>query len=199
MPEPNLVDAGKALVKPIDNIDFKVKQDAINELKGASRPAAPTESVRATSPSRKDRINPSGRFGNRPGEQRIDVKDMTKPLGSYKKGTSSVPKTGNYKLHKDEAVIPAEKAKNNMDAVKDIMGGAAEEKPVKEVSHIKIRKGHGGKGRIVEHHHTRPEHHPMEEHVMANQDEMMDHVMQHMGEPNPGEAEANSGQSGIEG
>jgi hypothetical protein len=32
-------------------------------------------------------------------------------LGSYKKGTKSVPKTGVYKLHKGEAVIPAKENK----------------------------------------------------------------------------------------
>src|ERR1017187_5038563 len=42
------------------------------------------------------------------------------PLGNYKKGTPYVPKTGNYKLHEGEAVIPKEK-----NEVADALGGKA--------------------------------------------------------------------------
>ena len=44
-------------------------------------------------------------YGSQSGEKRIDTSSYTKPLGSYKKGTKRVPKTGTYKLHKGEAVL----------------------------------------------------------------------------------------------
>ena len=121
---------------------------------------------------------------------------MGRPLGSFKKGTSHVPKTGIYKLHEGEAVIPKEK---NMDSVKDKMIsslGGDEKKPKKEVKEIRTRKGKSG-GYIHEHHHTHPEHHPMEEHTSKDSAAMHDHMEEHMGEPNPGEAEADAGQHGI--
>lgn len=39
------------------------------------------------------------------------VVSKNKVLGSYKNGTNSVPKTGAYKLHKGEKVVPAKKKK----------------------------------------------------------------------------------------
>lgn len=72
----------------------------------------------------------------------------------------------------------------------------AEKVPAKEVKEIRTRKGKTG-GYIHEHHHTSPEHHPMEEHTSPNQDAMVAHMMQNMGSQNPGEAEADAGQSGI--
>ena len=44
-------------------------------------------------------------YGSQGSEKRIDTSSYTKPLGSYKKGTKRVPKTGTYKLHKGEAVL----------------------------------------------------------------------------------------------
>lgn len=76
--------------------------------------------------------------------------------------------------------------------------GGKEKVPAKEVHEIRTRKGKSG-GYIHEHHHTSPEHHPMEEHTSPNQDAMVAHMMQNMGSPNPGEAEADAGQSGIPG
>ena len=79
------------------------------------------------------------------------------------------------------------------DAVKEGMSG--NEKPPKEIHHIHIRKVHGG-NHIVEHHHIHPAHN-MEEHTTQGTDGLVDHVMQHMTDENPGESEANEGQSGI--
>ena len=83
-----------------------------------------------------------------------------------------------------------------MDEVKHILGKGEPEKPKKEIKEIRTRKAKSG-GYVHEHHHTHPEHHPAEEHVSPDQDAMVEHMMQHMGEPNPGEAEADAGQSGI--
>jgi hypothetical protein len=76
-------------------------------------------------------------------------------LGSFKKGTDRVPKTGVYKLHEGEAVIPAEK--NPMNAA-DAMAGISgkETKPPKKIKEIRSKKTHDGK--IV---HTHVHHHPM--------------------------------------
>ena len=85
-------------------------------------------------------------------------------------------------------------AHETYDSAKANLAGHAEV-PKKEIHHISTRKA--GKGYIHEHHHTHPEHHKMEEHTSADQDGMVDHMMQNMGQPNPGEAEADAGQSGI--
>lgn len=74
-------------------------------------------------------------------------------------------------------------------------GSAAHSKKIKE---IRTRRGHKG-GYIHEHHHTHPEEHPMEEHVSPDQDAMVNHMMENMGGANPGEAQADAGQSGIPG
>ena len=132
-------------------------------------------------------------------------------LKSFKDGTDNVTKTGPAKLHKGEAVLKKDdadkyrKAKGKDMSKESVMKEAAsslagkpEEKPKKEISHIVTHKAKGG-AYVHEHHHTHPEHHPVEHHVSKDQDEMASHMLQHMGEPNPGEAEADAGQSGIPG
>jgi hypothetical protein len=130
---------------------------------------------------------------------------------SYKDGTDYVPKTGPAKLHKGEAVLNKEDAKEHrkekgndmskesvMKEATSSMAGKKEEKPKKEVESIHTRHAKNG-GYIHTHHHTHPEHHPDEEHISKDQDAMADHMLQNMGQPNPGEAEADAGQSGIPG
>jgi hypothetical protein len=70
-----------------------------------------------------------------------------------------------------------------------------EQKPKKEIDHVVVRKHKTG--HTVEHHHTAPGHHPAETHALSNMDELHGHMEDHMGEPNPGEAEADAGQHGI--
>jgi hypothetical protein len=79
-------------------------------------------------------------------------------------------------------------------AAEHAMSGGSEhgEKPKKEIDHIKTYKSHNG-DHIHEHHHTHPEHHPVEKHTTRGDDEMTDHMLQHMGTPNPGEPEADAG------
>ena len=79
-------------------------------------------------------------------------------------------------------------AKGNMSGHEDV--------PAKVIQHIRTRKSANG-GHIHEHHHTHPEHHPMEEHSTQGDDGMVEHMMDNMGTPNPGEAEADAGQSGM--
>lgn len=78
------------------------------------------------------------------------------------------------------------------DAVSDHMGGHDGKAPKKEIHEIRVRKGKSG-GHVIEHHHTHPGHHPMEEHVTKTDDDMADHMLQNAGNPNPGEAAADAG------
>lgn len=70
--------------------------------------------------------------------------------------------------------------------------GGSDDKPKKEIDHIVHRKSTNG-DHIFEHHHTHPEHHPMETHTKRGDDEMVAHMLDHAGTPNPGEAEADAG------
>ena len=83
-----------------------------------------------------------------------------------------------------------------MDEARSALSGESE-KPKKEVHEMRIRRTATPGKHIIEHHHTHPAHHPMTEHVSHNDDALAEHVLQHMGTPNPGEAEADAGQSGI--
>jgi hypothetical protein len=80
------------------------------------------------------------------------------------------------------------------DAVAGSLGGSSEA-PKKELKHITVKKGKSG-GHIITHHFTHHAHEP-EDHVTKGDDQLAEHVLSHMGQPNPGEAEADAGQSGI--
>lgn len=108
----------------------------------------------------------------------------------YHTGTDYVPKTGPAILKKGEAVL------NNKDADKLRKGkrmsksdvynstskslGGKSKAPAKVVHKVEIRKGTSG-GHIIEHHHTHPDHHPMEEHTTANDAAMLSHLQNVMG------------------
>ena len=81
------------------------RRQAMQELNPA--PARPDPAPKPA-PAPKSAPNPKTQYGTQPGEKRIDVKDMVKPLGSFKKG-GKVPKTGVYKLHEGEQVVPVGK------------------------------------------------------------------------------------------
>lgn len=76
------------------------KTRMINEYKDSlsKKPSAPAQKP---APPVKDT---GKRYGDKPGEKRIDVSSYQKPLGSYKKG-GKVRKTGIYKLHAKERVL----------------------------------------------------------------------------------------------
>lgn len=157
---------------------IKATGDNIKEYMDATSGASPTpKAPTVNDPS--DRIHPKSKFGDQPGEKRIDVSTMTKPLASYKNGTPRVPKTGTYKLHEGEAVIPAKD--NPVAAGMFDMVNAPKTKAKKAIDHIKIRKMKTG-GHIIEHHHTHPGDHPMEEHGAATMDKLHDHIDAAMGE-----------------
>ena len=150
-----------------------------------------------TAPSPADRVNPSAHYGDRGGEKRIDVGPMLKDLPSHHIGTPYVDHTGPAMLEKGEAVIPKEKnpMHHMMEHLKSELGTPADKVPAKKLKHIVTRKA--GEGHVHEHHYTHPDHHAPTEHATHGTDGMINHMMEHMSEPNPGEQEANDGQSGI--
>lgn len=70
--------------------------------------------------------------------------------------------------------------------------GGSHDKPKKEIDHIKVRKAANG-GHIMEHHHTHPEHHPVEHHTTKGDDAMVQHMLANAGTPNPGEDTSDPG------
>jgi hypothetical protein len=94
-----------------DSKGVAVKRAAIKQYTD-SRDGNPTPAPapKAGKPGKGELVKPGAKFGDRPGEQRIDTDGMTKKLGSFKKGTKKVKKTAVYKLHKGEAVVPAKTA-----------------------------------------------------------------------------------------
>jgi hypothetical protein len=175
---------------------LNVVSDAYDSVKGAltggSKPA-PTNS----GPSLMTQNALAGRKAATP-TPKPKATPVKKSTPSYKTGTDYVPKTGPAILHKGEAVLKKSDADVHRAHKFDVGGelGGSEAKPKKEIDHIKTKKAKSG-GYVHTHVHTHPEHHPDEQHVSASQDDMVNHMMDHMGEPNPGEAEADAGQSGI--
>lgn len=70
-----------------------------------------------------DVMNPSAKYGDKPGEKRIDTTDMLKPLGRYAGGTARVPETGPYILEEGEKVVPADENPDNQPGAPVDFGG----------------------------------------------------------------------------
>lgn len=157
-----------------------VKEYMDATAKNTPAPKAPTPT------SNVDKLNSKAKFGDRPGEERMNVSDMTKPLAQYKHGTTNVPKTGAAMLHKGEAVIPAHE--NPMSGMFDKVAGMPSAKPPKVLDHIRTSKAKSG-GYVHEHHFTSSEHKP-ETHVTKSMRDMTDHMKQHLGPPDMAEAQA---------
>lgn len=172
-----------------DAVDGAVKK--AKSLAGSIMPSTPPTTYKYDDKALAGGANPNS---SKAAPKAAPAKSTAK-MPSYKEGTLNVPKTGPAKLHKGEAVLPKEHAEHLRSAVAGALGHG-EEKPKKEIRHIITRKAKNG-GYVHEHHHTAPEHHPMEEHISPDQDSMVEHMMDHMGEANPGEAEADAGQSGV--
>ena len=174
---------------------IKAKQDNIDEyMKSVS--GEPAEPIKAQPPAANpDKASSSAKYGDRGNEKRIDTRDYTKPLGSFAKGTTKVPKTGNYKLHEGEAVIPAKENPMNKGGMDAVMGLAKDKAPKKEIKTMEHSKSHNGKHIVVHKHHS-PSHHPDETHVMNDLSELHSHMEDHAGTPNDGE-EAPAGGAGA--
>ena len=166
----------------------KARRQAMQELNPkipASVTVTPSTepSAQPATPKAKARSIPApGPYGTQGKEKRMDVSDMVRPLGSLKKGTPSVPKTGIYKLHEGEKVTPE---KDNPDSKKgDHMATpydmitAGSKKPKKEIKEMVHSKSHNGK-HIVTHKHHSPTHHPDETHVFEDMQGVHDHMDAH--------------------
>lgn len=108
--------------------------------------------------------------------------EQVKTLGSFKKG-GTVPKTGNYKLHKDEKVIPAEKAKQMdtkmMDAASSALGKSSPSKPVMKAK-LRMRiSPTDNKGYIVD--HDGSDEKAPEQHSYSDVKSLLKHVGDHYG------------------
>jgi hypothetical protein len=158
---------------------IKARQEQVkswNDLQGG-KPEPP----KAEAPmNNADKIHPNSKYGDRPGEKRIDV-------SSYAKGTTKVPKTGLAVVHKGEAIIPAKENPMNKGGMDAVMGLAKDKAPKKEIKEMVHSKSHNGKHIVVHRHHS-PAHHPDETHVMNSMDELHSHLEDHAGTPNEGEA-----------
>jgi hypothetical protein len=127
---------------------------------------------------------------------RLDGPGQMRPeMPVYHKGTDYVPKTGPAILKKGEAVLNPADAKTyrtskdgmaDSSSKKSIMGATSKslagksKAPSKQVREIRIRKGASG-GHVIEHHHSKPDVHPMEEHTTANDAALLNHIQQTMG------------------
>ena len=151
--------------------------------------------------------NANASFANKAKATPVKAPSAATPgkMPKFHKGTDYVPKTGPAILKKGEAVLnnkdaakhrEAKMSKGTLASVSDELSGKAA-KPKKEIKHIITKKAADGKNHIHTHVHTHPEHHPDEDHVSQGNDGLASHMLEHMGTPNPGEADADAGQSGI--
>jgi hypothetical protein len=144
--------------------------EELNPRTPVAEPTKSTPSAPALAPWESVKKKPAP-AGEKPMYQKAT--EWAKPLGSYKSGTSHVPKTGVYKLHEGEAVIPKEK--NTMNALDAMAGITGKAKPPKKIHKITTHKSDDGK-MIHTHQHHHPAHHPDETHVSNNMKEATDHM-----------------------
>lgn len=183
---------------------MEMMEKARQALKGGAEAAAPVSGAHATPftgtvSKPLPAPNPKTQYGTRPGEKRIDVGPMVKPLGQMHAG-GTVPKTGAYVMREGEKVLTPEQhgnLKNAMSLAQSALSHDQEEpqEPVKTIRAMHIRKAADG-SHVIEHHHVDFSH-PMEEHTAKDTDELHDHIEQHWGEPNKGEGET-PGQAEIQ-
>jgi hypothetical protein len=155
-----------------------------NAVVGEVAPQTTGKAPAAAPPQEVDKVNKKGKFGTHKGEDRnLPVDQWAKPLGSFKRGTDYVPKTGVYKLHEGEAVKTKEE--NKMDAFAHVPGRTEPKPAKKEIKRMEITKSHNGK-HIVKHIHHHPAHED-ETHVMNDMAALHSHMEDHAGTPNDGE------------
>jgi hypothetical protein len=135
--------AGSRVVAPDDDSasGIAAKNQNIQEYKSATE--APKEENRQYVPSPADRINPSAKYGNRPGEERIDVSSYIKPIGMYDDGgpvrmtrmyddggpVKNDPNDGHHQLavlEEGERVLTPEENKAYEERKQGVMNGAVQ-------------------------------------------------------------------------
>lgn len=184
MGEPSFINKAKALFSSVvpDTAGVRATNQNIKEYMDATAKEPPKPV--APPPTQSNAVKSKARYGDRPGEKRIDVSEMTKPLASYKHGTNYVPKTGPAILHEGEKVVPKEQ--NPYAMVKEM---AKDKKPKKELREMSVTKSHDGKYIIKHKHHSGA--HEDETHVANDMSELHGHMDKHAGVPKDGEAGEN--------
>lgn len=162
-------------------------KEAQKALKGGAEAIGPAKPVGPAAPaSPVDKTNSQGPYGSGPGEKRIDVKDMTKPLGQMHAG-GTVPKTGAYVMKAGEKVLTPEQhgqLHNAMSLAQSALSHDPEPMPpppakVGRDFHARrlddktfhIRKGHAS-----------PMDHPEEESSAPDMKGLIQHLKDHFGE-----------------
>lgn len=113
-----------------------------------------------------------------------------KPLGSFKKGTKSVPKTGAYVLHEGEKVTPEEKNPDSKKGDKkvatpyDMITGG--KKAPKTIARHEYHRTHNGKHVVTHKHHDSA--HKDEQHMFEKFSDAASHMEQNPPQPEPAEA-----------
>lgn len=162
------IDTGNKETEGLGN-ELRAKSDMMRAARGESD--APATPAPKSEPASWEHIKRAVPPGEKPMYQKAT--EWAKPLGSFKQGTSHVPKTGVYKLHEGEAVIPKEK--NTMNAADAMAGITGKAKPPKKIHKITTHKSDDGK-LIHTHQHHHAAHHPDETHVSNNMKEATDHM-----------------------
>ncbi len=160
-----ILDKAKAAIsagnQETDSLGKELHERAAMTAAALGTPTAPID----TAPRSPADSSPWERVKRAPikGEKRIspsDLKEWTKPLGSYKDGCDSVPETGVYQLHKGEKVVPAHENPDNdaddatgkdTDAVKDAFMEHSPEHSPSEKAHFSRAMSHLHGGALHRH------------------------------------------------
>jgi hypothetical protein len=185
-------DSGPGIAKEIGETarSYKTAEQALKPAPEAPKPAP----VAPRTPAAWEK-GPQGAYGTGKGEKRIDTSYPDSPMPKMHKG-GTVPKTGVYVMKEGEKVLTPEQTthlKNAMGLAHSVLSHEPDSEPTeppKVIRAMNIRKASDG-SHVIEHHHVHFSH-PMEEHTAKNMDELHDHLEQHWGGPNDGEAASES-------
>lgn len=190
MQDPEKTSVGSEL-----NERIKMQRQAESALKPTSAAGTVAKPVTA-SPA--DKTNSQGPYGTGPGEKRLDVDKMIKPLGDAPKMHTggTVPKTGPYTLKAGEKVLTPEQHGNLKHAM-SLASSALAHEPEKDKApalpvHLKemhIKQLHTG-GFHVQKHDGKG---GMTEHGAPDNDSVVGHFMDHMGHPDEDEEDVEAG------
>ena len=161
----------------------KAAGDSLKGGAGAVGPA-PTKTLMSTSPQ--DKTNTQGPYGSGAGEKRIDVSNMTKPLGQMHKG-GTIQKTGQYVMKAGEKVLTGDQhahLKNALSLAQTALSHDQEPTPPPpaktgrdfHVRRLDDKTFHVRKG------HMSPMDHPEEESSAPDMKGLIQHLKDHFGE-----------------
>lgn len=158
-------------------------------------PAAPAPQPEAPrSPTKRELVKPGAKYGDKPGEKRLDAEGNI--IGQMKKG-GMVPKTGNYKMHKGEVVLPKEHVMSLAEGVLSQEAPSEPPKPPKEDREMRVRRLKD-KSFHIAHSHTRPEHYPDEEYSASDKKALLKHMNDHWKEDQESENDEKKESPGVE-